>query len=62
MASKHEFKQVYFKKPTWCKCCGDFIWGVFNKQGYRCSCEYLLSFIIRKQCKTCCAKIITFSM
>ena len=33
----HEFVQVHFNKPTWCKSCGKFIWGVTNKQGYRCS-------------------------
>ncbi|KAH3745829.1 hypothetical protein Pelo_12757 [Pelomyxa schiedti] len=37
----HDFKLYYFHKLTWCTYCHDFIWGVFSKQGYRCSkCKY----------------------
>jgi hypothetical protein len=32
----HEFKLVYFMSPTFCTLCTQFIWGVTNKQGYRC--------------------------
>eukprot|EP01125_Pyxidicula_operculata_P007815 TRINITY_DN2645_c0_g1_i1.p1 TRINITY_DN2645_c0_g1~~TRINITY_DN2645_c0_g1_i1.p1 ORF type:complete len:524 (+),score=61.34 TRINITY_DN2645_c0_g1_i1:65-1636(+) len=36
----HKFELVYFSKPTFCTLCDNFIWGVFNKQGYKCTdCE-----------------------
>jgi GTPase SAR1 family protein len=33
----HNFRKVYFKKPTWCMFCTDFIWGITNKQGCECA-------------------------
>jgi len=39
----HEFKLVYFKGPTFCTLCTQFIWGISAKQGYRCfnaGCEF----------------------
>lgn len=32
----HSFKHTYFKKPVWCSHCGQFLWGVASKQGYKC--------------------------
>jgi len=32
----HNFKLTYFPKPTFCKYCTKFIWGVHRKQGFRC--------------------------
>ncbi len=31
----HEMVKVHFNKPTFCKYCTDFIWGL-GKQGYAC--------------------------
>lgn len=38
----HDFRPSYLKNPTWCDCCGDFIWGLYNATDcLRCtSCQY----------------------
>lgn len=28
---EHTFVEAYLKKPTWCKLCNDFIWGLTTK-------------------------------
>lgn len=37
----HKMELVRFNKPTFCKYCQEFIWGVVGKQGYACQvCKY----------------------
>jgi len=49
----HEWKRKYLNKPTWCKICNSFVWGLTEEQqgAYKC-----------KRCKTfghrhCCIKL-----
>ncbi|XP_068701835.1 ras association domain-containing protein 1-like [Montipora capricornis] len=36
----HSFISLHLRNPTWCDCCGEFIWGLF-KQCVRCkNCKY----------------------
>ncbi|XP_033116575.1 protein kinase C delta type-like [Anneissia japonica] len=32
----HKFQGHYFRQPTYCSLCSEFIWGVVGKQGYMC--------------------------
>lgn len=32
----HEFARHYFRQPTYCGFCQDFMWGVGKKQGFLC--------------------------
>lgn len=35
----HSFLPCHLRNPTWCDCCGEFIWGLF-KQCVRCKSKY----------------------
>jgi len=34
---QHDFHEKYLSKPTYCAYCKQFIWGMIEKQGYKCN-------------------------
>lgn len=53
----HQFQTSHLKNPTWCDCCGDFIWGLYNSPDcLRCvhchyTCHQRCQHVVTLDCK-----------
>ncbi|KAJ8280290.1 hypothetical protein GJAV_G00052810 [Gymnothorax javanicus] len=56
----HNFREVTYKRPTFCDSCGGFLWGIF-KQGYRCrDCDINCHRHCKDQVQQVCKKWFEF--